>query len=114
MQNLHGLVLFICLICYTASPLCWEASLPTAGGRDQAICEPLTPSARPKPPQPRPTRPAPHGAALPFPALPGRGAGRARGRRRPKMAEYVQVAKRALKHLSGHGGVRGAIWQLLR
>uniref|UniRef100_U3J741 NADH dehydrogenase [ubiquinone] 1 alpha subcomplex subunit 12 n=1 Tax=Anas platyrhynchos platyrhynchos TaxID=8840 RepID=U3J741_ANAPP len=26
------------------------------------------------------------------------------------MAEYVQVAKRALKHLSGHGGVRGAIW----
>uniref|UniRef100_A0A8C3BL11 NADH dehydrogenase [ubiquinone] 1 alpha subcomplex subunit 12 n=1 Tax=Cairina moschata TaxID=8855 RepID=A0A8C3BL11_CAIMO len=30
------------------------------------------------------------------------------------MAEYVQVAKRALKHLSGHGGVRGAIWQLLR
>uniref|UniRef100_A0A803Y5S3 NADH dehydrogenase [ubiquinone] 1 alpha subcomplex subunit 12 n=1 Tax=Meleagris gallopavo TaxID=9103 RepID=A0A803Y5S3_MELGA len=30
------------------------------------------------------------------------------------MAEYVQVVKRAFKHLSGHGGVRGAILQLLR
>ncbi|NXV18905.1 NDUAC dehydrogenase, partial [Cepphus grylle] len=33
---------------------------------------------------------------------------------RPKMAEYVQVLKRAMKHLGGHGGVRGALWQLLR
>ncbi|OXB59849.1 UNVERIFIED_CONTAM: hypothetical protein H355_002384 [Colinus virginianus] len=30
------------------------------------------------------------------------------------MAEYVQVVKRAFKHLGGHGGVRGAILQLLR
>ncbi|KAM6303761.1 NADH dehydrogenase [ubiquinone] 1 alpha subcomplex subunit 12 isoform 2-T3 [Podargus strigoides] len=30
------------------------------------------------------------------------------------MAEYVQLVKRAWKHLSGHGGVRGALWQLLR
>ncbi|XP_068793989.1 NADH dehydrogenase [ubiquinone] 1 alpha subcomplex subunit 12 isoform X2 [Struthio camelus] len=30
------------------------------------------------------------------------------------MAEYVQLVKRALKHLGGHGGVRGAVWQLLR
>lgn len=33
---------------------------------------------------------------------------------RPKMAEYVQVLKRALKHIGGHGGARGAILQLLR
>ncbi|NXW85263.1 NDUAC dehydrogenase, partial [Alopecoenas beccarii] len=33
---------------------------------------------------------------------------------RPNMAEYVQLVKRALKHLGGHGGVRGALWQLLR
>lgn len=45
----------------------------------------------------------------------GRHGGGSRSRRhRPKMAEYVQVLKRALKHLGGHGGVRGAIWQLLR
>uniref|UniRef100_A0A8U8CCL8 NADH dehydrogenase [ubiquinone] 1 alpha subcomplex subunit 12 n=1 Tax=Geospiza parvula TaxID=87175 RepID=A0A8U8CCL8_GEOPR len=30
------------------------------------------------------------------------------------MAEYVQVLKRALKHIGGHGGARGAIVQLLR
>lgn len=36
------------------------------------------------------------------------------GRHRPKMAEYVQLLKRAMKHLGGHGGVRGALWQLLR
>ncbi|KAF4791565.1 NADH dehydrogenase [ubiquinone] 1 alpha subcomplex subunit 12 [Turdus rufiventris] len=30
------------------------------------------------------------------------------------MAEYVQVLKRALKHIGGHGGARGAIMQLLR
>lgn len=46
---------------------------------------------------------------------PGRnGGGAGSGRCRPKMAEYVQVLKRALKHLGGHGGVRGALWQLLR
>ncbi|NXP88313.1 NDUAC dehydrogenase, partial [Passerina amoena] len=33
---------------------------------------------------------------------------------RPNMAEYVQVLKRALKHIGGHGGARGAILQLLR
>ncbi|NXJ03175.1 NDUAC dehydrogenase, partial [Odontophorus gujanensis] len=33
---------------------------------------------------------------------------------RRKMAEYVQLVKRAFKHLGGHGGVRGAILQLLR
>ncbi|NWR73283.1 NDUAC dehydrogenase, partial [Centropus unirufus] len=33
---------------------------------------------------------------------------------RPKMAELVQVLRRALRHLGGHGGARGALWQLLR
>lgn len=30
------------------------------------------------------------------------------------MAEYVQVFKRALQQLGGHGGIRGVMWQLLR
>ncbi|KAH0616755.1 hypothetical protein JD844_028126 [Phrynosoma platyrhinos] len=30
------------------------------------------------------------------------------------MAEYVQVAKRALQQLGGHGGIRGLLSQLLR
>lgn len=47
---------------------------------------------------------------LPALAVPGGGGRRAR----PKMAEYVQVLKRALKHIGGHGGARGAILQLLR
>ncbi|KAL8221695.1 UNVERIFIED_CONTAM: hypothetical protein K2H54_074373 [Gekko kuhli] len=31
-----------------------------------------------------------------------------------KMAEYVQVAKRALQQLRGHGGLRGALVQFFR
>ncbi|CAM2098516.1 NADH dehydrogenase [ubiquinone] 1 alpha subcomplex subunit 12 [Caretta caretta] len=30
------------------------------------------------------------------------------------MAEYVRVLRRALQQLGGHGGLRGALWQLLR
>lgn len=44
----------------------------------------------------------------------GREAGRREPAARPNMAEYVQVLKRALKHIGGHGGARGAIMQLLR
>lgn len=88
MQNLHGLVLFICLICYTASPLCWEVSLPAAGGWNQAIFEPPLPTSLPEavtpvPPTPTPgaspRRPEPPRAALPFPAPPGRARDAARG-----------------------------------
>ncbi|KAI1239012.1 NADH dehydrogenase, partial [Lamprotornis superbus] len=44
----------------------------------------------------------------------GREAGRCEPAARPKMAEYVQLLKRALKHIGGHGGARGAMLQLLR
>ncbi|XP_019370419.1 PREDICTED: NADH dehydrogenase [ubiquinone] 1 alpha subcomplex subunit 12 isoform X1 [Gavialis gangeticus] len=30
------------------------------------------------------------------------------------MAEYLQVLRNALRQLGGHGGVRGAIWKVLR
>ncbi|TFJ98391.1 selenide, water dikinase 2 [Platysternon megacephalum] len=30
------------------------------------------------------------------------------------MAEYVRVLRQLLQQLGGHGGLRGALWQLLR
>ncbi|KAK4831002.1 hypothetical protein QYF61_014573 [Mycteria americana] len=96
-----------------ASRLAWATTKQMAGETAPRPFRPRSGAGRTKQSCPGEGAGPRHGAG--GGAAPGRnGCGAGSGQRRPNMAEYVQLVKRALKHLGGHGGVRGALWQLLR